>query len=102
MPSVWSVITHAGVRMDLNYAWMDAREIGDSQMAAARSIYQFPLSVYLNGALGTKTTLAVSSPRPPLQTCAGILAMCVEHPTDESRRLFIRVLATRRAAPAAH
>ena len=102
MPSVWSVITHAGMRMDLSYAWMDVQEIGGSQVGAARPVYQFPLRVYLNGALGTKTTLAVSSPRPPLQTCAGILAMCVEHPTDGSRRLFIRVLAARRATPAEH
>ena len=100
MPSVWSVITHAGVRMLFTYWWMDVREIGGSQVGAAGLVYQFPLSVYLNGALGTKTTLAVSSPRPPLQTCAGILAMCVEHPTDESRRLYIRVLAARRATPA--
>jgi hypothetical protein len=98
MPSVWSVIRHVGVRMDLNYWWMDVREIDGSQAGAARPVYQFPLRVYLNGALGTKTTLAVSSPRPPLQTCAGILAMCIEHPTDESRRLFIRVLAARRTA----
>jgi hypothetical protein len=99
-PSIWSMITHTGVRMDLSFWWMDVQAITDSRAGTSLPIYQFPLKVFLNGALGIKSTLVVSTPRPPLQTCAGIIAICVEHPADESKRLFIRVLAARRAEKA--
>jgi len=99
-PSVWSVISHAGLRMDLSFWWMDVQAIADNRAGVALPAYQFPLRVFLNGALGVKATLAVTTPRPPLQTCAGIVAMCVEHPTDASKRVFIRLLAARRSGDA--
>lgn len=97
-PSLWSAITHLGVRMDLNFWWMDVQAVSDGRIGVALPAYQFPLKVFLNGALGVKATLAVTTPRPPLQTCAGIVALCIEHPTDENKRVFIRLIAARHAA----
>ena len=96
-PSLWSVISHLGVRMDLNFWWMDVQALPDGRIGLALPAYRFPLTVSLNGALGVKVTLAVTTPRPPLQTCAGIVALCAEHPTDDRKRVFIRLLAARRA-----
>jgi hypothetical protein len=95
-PSLWSIITHRGVRMDLNFWWMNVRAVGPGRIGAPLPAYQFPIEGYLNGAIGAKATLVVCTPRPPLETCAGIMAMCIEDPTDQNRRLFIRILAARR------
>jgi hypothetical protein len=97
-PSVWSVVRHLGVRTDFHYFWADARTVEDGRSGVPNPAYFLPVQVFLNGKCGVKATLAVTAPRPPLTTCAGILAICAEHPVMPDRRLYIRVLATSHAA----
>jgi hypothetical protein len=97
-PSVWSVVTHFGVRTSLSFNWQDVKVAPDGKAAVQQPVYLLPVRLSLNSTLAVRANLAVSEPRPPLQTSAGILAICAEHPTVVDRRLFIRVLSARRAA----
>jgi hypothetical protein len=97
-PSVWSVVRHFGVRTALSFNWQDVQVAPEEKAAVRQPVYLLPVRLSLNSVLAVKANLAVSEPRPPLQTSAGILAICAEHPTAADRRLFIRVLSARRAA----
>jgi hypothetical protein len=92
-PSAWSVIRQLGVRTDFDFFWTGARAIEAGRAAVDVPVYELPVQVFLNGQRGVKATIAVTTPSGPLATCAGILAVCAEHPTNPARRLFIRVLA---------
>jgi len=99
-PSVWSVVSQLGVGTNFKYGWQEVRPVPDAQVALAEPAYLLPLRVSLNNTLAVKATLAVTTPHPPLQVAAGILALCAEHPTETDRRLFLRVLSARRVAAA--
>jgi len=99
-PSAWSVLSSLGVSTNFKYGWQEVRSAPDGPVALAQPVYLLPLRVSLNNTLAVKATLAVTVPHPPLQACAGIVALCAEHPTVPDRRLFLRVLSARRAAPA--
>jgi hypothetical protein len=96
LPSLWSILRHVGVRMDFNYSWSESAVVDSPPAGVPGPMYTLPVTVMLNGRPGVKATIAVVPPNPPLEACAGIYAMCIEHPADASRRLFLRVLAARR------
>lgn len=96
-PSLWSVVRHRGVIPSFNFFWTAARAVEESRAGLPDSPFQLPVQIYLNGKLGLKATLVVVQPRGPLTTCAGIVALCAEHPAKPARRLFIRVLSAQRA-----
>jgi hypothetical protein len=97
-PSVWSVIRHFGVAIGLQWDDESVQVAPEGNVAVQQPVYLLPVRLSLNNVLAVKANLAVCEPRPPLQTSAGILAICAEHPTATDRRLFIRVLSARRAA----
>ncbi len=99
-PSVWSVLGQLGVSSNFKYGWQEVQVAPDGKVALDQPVYLLPLRVALNNTPAVKATLAVTVPRPPLEASAGILAVCAEHPTATDRRLFLRVLSARRAAPA--
>jgi hypothetical protein len=94
-PSAWSFLKNSGVRVDSKYAWNDVQTIPANRANLPLPAYELPVQLILNGKAGIKATLAVMEPRTPLQGCAGIFAMCLEHPKDPNRRIFIRLLAAR-------
>lgn len=97
-PSLWSVVSHFGVKTTFTYGWQDVQVAPEGTDAVQQPVYLLPVLLSLNDAPAVKANLAVSEPRPPLQTGAGILALCAEHPTATDRRLFIRMLSARRGA----
>jgi hypothetical protein len=98
-PSVWSVVRHFGVDTTFSFNWQDVEVAPEGKAAVHQPIYLLPVRLSLNDVPAVKANLAVTEPHPPLQACAGILAVCAEHPTATDRRLFIRVLSARRATP---
>lgn len=60
-------------------------------------VYRAPFTYWLNGARAMKGVFFFTSPKPPLLTCAGIVALEVESPKHPERRLELRVLAARHA-----
>jgi hypothetical protein len=97
-PSVWSVISHFGVKVTFTYGWQDVTVAPDGKAAVRQPVYLLPVRLSMNDVPAVNANLAVTEPHPPLQAGAGILAICAEHPTSADRRLFIRVLSARRAA----
>lgn len=93
-PSFWSIARNLGVRTDFNYLWTKVR-LTSPPADVADPVYTLPVLLYLNGKPGVKATLAVTTPKPPLQTSAGIVALCAEHPKQPDRQLFVRVLSSR-------
>jgi hypothetical protein len=99
-PSVWSVVSHFGVKTTFTYGWQDVQVAPEGKAAVQQPVYLLPVRLFMNDVPAVKASLAVTEPRPPLQAGAGILAICAEHPTATDRRLFIRMLSAGRAAPA--
>jgi len=97
-PSVWSVVSHFGVKINFTYGWQDVQVAPEGKAAVKQPVYLLPVRLSMNDVPAVKANLAVTEPHPPLQAGAGILAICAEHPTASDRRLFIRVLSARRAA----
>ena len=96
LPSLWSLATHFGFSTRLVFQWP---EVETRVTPVAAESYQFPLNVWFNQTLGARARLVVTPPRPPLEVCAGIVAICAEHPADRDQRLFIRLVAARSALP---
>ena len=97
-PSVWSVLSHFGVKSTFTYGWQDVQVAPEGRAGVQQPVYLLPVRLSMNDVPAVKTNLAVTDPNPPLQAGAGILAICAEHPTATDRRLLIRVLSARRAA----
>jgi hypothetical protein len=98
-PSVWSVIRQLGVHTGFKFGGSSVQIAPEGKAAVQQPVYLLPVLLSLNNVPAVRANLAVTEPRPPLQAGAGILAVCAEHPTETDRRLFIRVLSARRAAP---
>jgi len=60
-------------------------------------VYRAPFTYWLKGTRAIKGVFFFTAPKPPLLTCAGIVALQVESPTHPEKRLELRVLAARRA-----
>jgi hypothetical protein len=95
-PSVWSVARHLGVSTDFNYKWSDVRAADATPLGLSQPAYQLPVRLSLNDKPAVRVQLVVTSPRPPLEACAGILAVYAEHPTEPDRHFFLRLLSAQR------
>ncbi|MCX6952959.1 MAG: hypothetical protein NTV51_12455 [Verrucomicrobia bacterium] len=62
------------------------------------TVYRAPFRYFLKGAPVMKGAFFFAAPRPPLLTCAGILALVIESPKHPEKALELRVLAARRQA----
>jgi hypothetical protein len=62
--------------------------------------YRCPLSVTINEKPVLSSELIVTAPHPPLRNCGGIIGVSVVPNGSSSKRLLIRVLATRSSGPA--
>ncbi len=99
-PSIWSLIGHLGVRANLlidskHFAPADARAWA---VPGGPPAYDFPMQLQLNDQLALRVTFVVTSPRPPLLTCGGIIGMLAEKPGDPQTYLTLRVVSARSAA----
>jgi len=95
-PSLWSLATNLGLNTNFKYGWHHVQAVPADRVDVSTPAYFIPVQLSLNDRLAVKATFVATLPQPPLQTSAGILAICAEHPTDDTKRLFIRVLSARR------
>jgi hypothetical protein len=96
-PSLWSVIGHLGVTVDLR---PEPKHIGPADLSrwgwtTNTPAYHFPILLELNHQLALTVTFEVTSPRPPLLTCGGILGMLAENPSHKETYLTLRVISAR-------
>jgi hypothetical protein len=96
-PSLWSVIRHVGVSVNLR---IEVKNMVPANPApwgslAGSPMYYFPLMLDLNGQLALKVTFVVTSPRPPLLASGGIIGMLAEKPGDNETYLTLKIVSAR-------
>jgi hypothetical protein len=96
-PSLWSVATNIGVNMNFEYGWHKVEPYPADQLPLSTPAYLLPLRMSVNGKPALEALLLATSTQPPLRTCAGIFALAAAHPTDENKRVYLRVLSARSA-----
>jgi len=96
LPPIWRWITGGQ-----NGPYFDPPQIAQLDGAAwglpGTPVYRAPFTYWLKGTRAMKGVFFFTAPKPPLLTCAGIVALQVESPTHPEKRLELRVLAARRA-----
>jgi hypothetical protein len=100
MPSVWSLIRHAGVTANLTFQTEKFRgaDAFAWESSANTLSYYFPMSLELNSQPALRVTLVVTSPKPPLLGCGGIVGMLAEKPGEKETYLTLRIISARRAS----
>jgi hypothetical protein len=96
-PSLWSLASNLGLDANFRYGWEEVRAVPANTLVPDSALHLMPVRLALNGKPAAKFTFAVTTTRPPLNNSAGIVALCAEHPTDASKRLFIQLLSARPA-----
>ncbi len=101
-PSLWSIATRLGVAV--RFYWAARKDIVTLPEGPVLEgwpslpIYRGAYRLDLNGALAANVDFLVTSPLPPLQTCAGVIGISAESPSRPNRRVELRVLGARRTA----
>jgi hypothetical protein len=98
LPSLWSMIRHGGVNMDLSFGHGDAPSLADPadwNPPAPASVYYFPWMLRLNEQPALKVTMVTASPRRPLLICGGVLGLLVERIGDEETYMTFRVVSAK-------
>ncbi len=98
-PSAWSVIRNGGsVAVGIN-SDEDPAAVDSARWALpGYTLFRFPVVIRLNQKPALRCALIVTSPRPPLLTCAGIVGIAAEPAENSEKRLEIRVVAAHRSA----
>ncbi|MBI2518423.1 MAG: hypothetical protein HYV95_16205 [Opitutae bacterium] len=99
-PSLWSVASNRGVNVGFNYDWNAVGMLPDGTLGLATRVHEFPMKMSLNGRPALDMTLTVTETRPPLRSCAGLVSLTAQHPTDKAKFLYLRLLSARPAPPA--
>lgn len=98
-PSIWSMITHFGIHVQLT--WDNVRQ-GDVVMSRdflpelGSEVRTAKFDLKVNGSTAALLTLLVAKPGGASFVCGGLVGAIVEHPQDPSRRAVARLLGTRR------
>jgi len=104
MPSVWSMIRHVGVTANLIFETEQFRA-ADSfawEPAGNAPVFYFPMLLELNKQPALKVTFVVTSPKPPLLGCGGIVGMLAERPGEKETYLTLRVVSAKRSGTMVH
>jgi hypothetical protein len=98
MPSVWSMIRHVGVTANLTFETEQCRAADAFAWESSGNtpVYYFPILLKLNNQPALRVTFVVTSPKPPLLGCGGIVGMLAEKPGEKEMYLTLRVISARR------
>ena len=101
LPSVWSVVGHLGVKVDLD---IDSKHFAPAEVEpwgvpTRPPVYYLPMVFRLNRRPGLLLSLAVTTPHPPLLACGGIVGILAEKPGEAGTYLTVRVISARFAQP---
>ncbi len=97
-PSLWSIIKTRGVRAGMGFdnkrfASIDPEPWG---IPTRPPVYDFAIKLSLNDYLAANVTFVVTTPRPPLLACGGIIGFLVENPIDPGNFLTLRIVSARK------
>lgn len=102
MPSLWSILTHWGVRLHFQVDFF-AAELVDSALVPQLpyELWSVPVVLLLNDQPGFYASLLVGPSGSPDGAAAGIHGLVARHPHDGQRSLFVRLVATQRGSMSA-
>jgi hypothetical protein len=100
LPSTWSIIWHAGVRVNMEFL---RDQVGPADLAAwglpgNEPVYYFPMSFSINDHHALDLTFLVTAPHPPMLECGGIVGLLAENPADKENYLTLRVISAHHSA----
>lgn len=96
MPSVWSIVKNLGISPGIQIGRPLVRLHPVSLAGWAlpgRSLYALPVEVTLNQHRALMLTMIVTTPRPPLLVCGGIVGFLAEDPAHQQNYLTLRVIS---------
>jgi hypothetical protein len=96
LPSLWSIIRHGGVKADFSFGngvSPSPANPSDWNLPASELSYHFPWLLRLNDEPALKITLVVTSPRPPLLICGGVVGVLAEKIGDDGTFMTLRVIS---------
>lgn len=92
-PSWWSQMTHLGVDWSVTSSPRDIERLDGRPWGAGGPVFRLPFTLLANGQAALEGDMAVTSPRPPLLLCAGILGIAAHDPSSAERLLALRLLS---------
>jgi hypothetical protein len=97
LPSLWSVVKHAGInpRFDIGHDIAPLAMPSGWDLPGHAPVYKLPSSLALNDEPAINATLFVTDPHPPLLTCGGIIGFMAENPVDTENYLTLRIISAR-------
>jgi hypothetical protein len=98
LPSLWSMIWRRGVNANLLFEtdhWRSA-ELPTWKLPADAHVYFAPMWLELNKHRSLDVTLVVTSPRPPLLPCGGVVGFIAQNPAEKEIYLTLQIVSARR------
>jgi hypothetical protein len=98
LPSLWSIIKHRGVQMNLTFGdglLPSPANAADWNLKPSTPAYYFPWLLRLNGEPALKITLVTTSPRSPLRICGGVVGVLAEKIGDEETYMTLRLVSAK-------
>jgi hypothetical protein len=96
-PSIWSIVGHLGVSVNLAIGQPKDRvgplHLADWGHPADSRLFSLPVEVLINKHHALTLTLVVTAPHPPLLTCGGIAGFLAENPDRQDNYLTLRVIS---------
>jgi hypothetical protein len=101
LPSVWSMIWHGGVRAGMFFepANLTQGDPRDWRIPDSPRVFHLPMLVRLNDDPALDVVMVVTSPKPPLLLCGGVIGMIAQPPGNPSKWMTLRVVSARLSEP---
>ena len=98
-PSVWSVVRHLGVTVNLFFGDKAfPANPADWDLPPGTPVFYIPCSLRLNDQPALKITMVATKPNPPRLICGGVIGLLAEKPGDNETYMTLRVISARRGA----
>jgi hypothetical protein len=98
LPSIWSIIWKRGVSANLLFEtehWR-AADLASWKLPSDGPVYLAPMNLELNKHRALDVTLVVTSPRPPLLPCGGVVGFIAQNPAEQEIYLTLQIVSARR------
>lgn len=99
LPSWWSILTQWGVRVTFTVDFFAAERVASPQLdGGPHELWSVPVVLLLNGQPGLLARVLIGPSGAPNGAVAGIHGLIARHPSDASRQVVVRLVASRRGA----
>jgi hypothetical protein len=98
LPTLWSIVSTMRVKAGLTVDYLAAQRVDPANYPGAqRPLWSVPAVVLLNEQPALYAHLVVGPDGAPDGAAAGVFAIVGRHPSDERRKVFVQLIASRRA-----